>query len=194
MDALPEGKALDVLDVATGTADIPLALLRGVGERIGRLDGIDPAERMLEVGRAKLARAGLEGRVQLSMASAENLPFDDAAFDAVTVVFGVRNFDDRDRALREMRRVLKPGGRLIVLEFGMPIRPVRPLYLMYLRHVLPRVGGWLAGSYEDFRYLQSSIEQFPYGKAFVDILHGAGFSSARFTPLTLGAVYLYTAE
>jgi demethylmenaquinone methyltransferase/2-methoxy-6-polyprenyl-1,4-benzoquinol methylase len=120
------------------------------------------------------------------------LAFDDASFDVVSVAFGVRNMTDPIAALRELRRVLRPGGRLLVLEFSLPGSwLVRGPFLVYFRHVLPRVGGWISGKEDAYRYLNRSVEGFPYGEDFAEILRNVGLVDVRFDPLSLGIATLY---
>lgn len=187
--AMEGGRALDL---ATGTADLALGLARLPGWRIV---GVDPARAMLDLGRSKVALAGLPASVELLVAEAEGLPFGSATFDLVTAAFGVRNFTDLPRALREARRVLRPAGRLLILEFSEPTAPVfRSLYHWYFGVVLPRVGGWVSGQREAYAYLPRSVADFPSGPAFLDCLRSAGFLDATATRLTFGVCTLYGAR
>ncbi|MDP4855068.1 MAG: tRNA (adenine(22)-N(1))-methyltransferase TrmK, partial [Schleiferiaceae bacterium] len=131
--------ALNVLDVATGTADLALALAKGIPG--SKVVGVDISAGMLEVGRSKVRARDLEGRVRLDLGDGEQLPYEESSFDAVTVAFGVRNFENLELGLRDMRRVLQPGGSLAVLEFSQPTAwPLRGLYLFYFKNILPRIG------------------------------------------------------
>ncbi|MBP3763312.1 MAG: bifunctional demethylmenaquinone methyltransferase/2-methoxy-6-polyprenyl-1,4-benzoquinol methylase UbiE [Bacteroidales bacterium] len=181
-----EGLGGEVLDVACGTGDMSEALLR----QGCRVTGVDLSEEMLSIARAKVPS------VAFLRADAEQLPFPDAAFDAVTCAFGVRNFVHLEAGLAEMLRVLKPGGRLAVLELATPDSPlVRPLYHLYARRVIPPLGRLLAGNREAYAYLPASIERFPKGDAFLAILEKAGFGirNPRQREFTFGVCRLYTA-
>ncbi len=149
---------------------------------------------MLRIGLAKVRRLGLDSRVRLARADATCLPLRDASFDASMVAFGIRNVADPSAALREFRRVLRPGGRLAILEFGFPKIPgVRGLYRAYFRHVLPRVGRAVSKHGEAYSYLPASVADFGSDQAVVAMIERAGFSEVRSVPLTLGIVYLYVA-
>ncbi|MDX9857675.1 MAG: bifunctional demethylmenaquinone methyltransferase/2-methoxy-6-polyprenyl-1,4-benzoquinol methylase UbiE [candidate division Zixibacteria bacterium] len=190
---LPPGNELHVLDLATGTADQLLALYDS-----GRLRGgigLDPAEQMLSIGRKKIAGRMLDSVLRLEKGRAERLPFDDNVFDAVTISFGIRNVSDVSTSLQEMRRVLKPGGRALILEFSLPSNSVlRRVYLWYFRSVLPRLGGIISGDRTAYRYLNRSVESFPYGEEFLGLLRAAGFSAPEQYPLTYGIATLYRAD
>ena len=189
-NALPPGDALRVLDVATGTGEIAFELLRS--PRVAEVVGVDPAAQMLAMAerKAKTLPRGVDVRFQQMDAIA--LGFEDASFDVVTVAFGVRNMTDPIAALRELRRVLRPGGRLLVLEFSLPASAlVRGPFLVYFRHVLPRIGGWISGKEDAYRYLNRSVEGFPYGEDFAEILRNVGLFDVRFDPLSLGIATLY---
>lgn len=188
--ALLERRPGRILDVATGTADLAIA---ASAIEDSRVVGVDIAEEMLEVGREKIARLGLADRISLKKGDAERLPFSDRQFDAVTVAFGVRNFEDLGRGLEEMRRVLRPGGIAVVLEFSRPARfPVKQAYDLYSRFVLPLVGRLLSRDDGAYRYLPDSIRAFPDGKAFLDHMQTAGFTDLKARRLTFGIASLYT--
>ena len=183
-----------VLDLCTGTCDLAVAAARA-RPSAARVLGIDFAGAMLRVGREKLRRAGLEGRVALVRGDATRIPLDDAVVDAVTIGFGIRNVEDMAAACREMRRVLKPGGRLAILEFAVPTTPgVSALYLWYLRRVLPRIGRAVSRHNAAYGYLPASIGTFATPDEFVKILRHAGLSDISAVPLTFGSVFLYTAR
>lgn len=180
-----------VLDLATGTGDQLLGLLGG-GNRIHFAVGMDPAERMLDIGRRKLDQARHGSIVCLLNGSATEIPAKNGEFDAVTISFGIRNVDDVSQALREAFRVLRPGGRFLVLEFSLPESPwLRQVYLIYLRKILPRVGGIISGDPFAYRYLNETIETFPYGGQFCELLTQAGFEQVVARPLTWGIVTVY---
>ena len=179
---LPQGA---VLDLACGTGELALAIAKKKGVQV---TGLDLSEGMLEV-----ARGRTEGHsITLIHGDAQHLPLADGSFDATTIAFGIRNVPDVPAALAEMHRVLRPGGRTLILEFSLPAnRVVRALHCFYLRHILPRVGGWISGDREAYRYLNTTIESFPYGEDFLSLVRAAGFSDCSATPLTLGIATLY---
>jgi demethylmenaquinone methyltransferase/2-methoxy-6-polyprenyl-1,4-benzoquinol methylase len=183
-----------VLDVCTGTADLAIAAVRGrPGAR--RAVGVDFADAMLRVAQRKLGRARLDPRVALVRGDATRLPVADSSVDALTIAFGIRNVEDVDAACREFARVLKPGGRIAVLEFAVPTTPlVGHAYLWYLRHVLPRVGAALSRHDDAYSYLPASIDAFATPDALVKTLRHAGFAGVDAVRLTLGSVCLYTAQ
>ena len=184
--------ALNLLDVATGTADLALALAKGIPG--SRVVGVDISAGMLEVGRSKVRARDLEGRVRLDLGDGEQLPYEESSFGAVTVAFGVRNFENLEQGLRDMRRVLAPGGTLAVLEFSQPTAwPLRSLYLFYFKNILPRIGRMVSKDASAYTYLPNSVQAFPYGEAFAAKLREAGFKSVRVRPLTFGIASLYLA-
>jgi demethylmenaquinone methyltransferase/2-methoxy-6-polyprenyl-1,4-benzoquinol methylase len=179
-----------VLDVATGTADLALKAERMLHPR--EVVGVDLSAEMLAVGRKKADRDGVASRVRLVQGDAAALPFGDGSFDAALVAFGVRNFEALVPGLRDIARVLRPGGCLIVLEFSQPrTSPIRELYAWYSRHVLPRIGGAISPQAEAYEYLPESVAAFPDGPDFLDRMHAAGFSDLHWRPLTFGIASLY---
>lgn len=186
--ALPAGAR--ALDLATGTADLAIQIARHHPD--ATVVGLDPSRNMLDVGRDKVAP--LDGRVRLDLGDAQALPYDDDAFDGVTIAFGIRNVPDRARALREMARVTRPGGRVAILELSEPQGGILgPLARFHIRVVVPRIGGWLSGSRE-YRYLQESIAAFPPPHEFAGVMEGAGLRVLEVRPLTFGVCCLYVAE
>jgi demethylmenaquinone methyltransferase/2-methoxy-6-polyprenyl-1,4-benzoquinol methylase len=177
-----------VLDLATGTGDVLTAISRRTGEKAS-LIGVDGAETMLEKARRKFERNGT--RAGLVQGDAASLPMKDDSVDCVTVAFGVRNFADLTEGFRSILRVLKPGGSLLVLEFSQPTGLMRSLYLLYLRHIIPLIGGAIAGNWAAYRYLNRSIEKFPSGDDFCAIMTAAGYTNVRAFPLTFGVATLY---
>jgi demethylmenaquinone methyltransferase/2-methoxy-6-polyprenyl-1,4-benzoquinol methylase len=160
-----------------------------------QVEGADISAGMLDVGRQKVAQRGLANRVQLILGDGEKLPFEDNRFDAVTVAFGVRNFENLQAGLVDMLRVLKPGAPLAVLEFSQPTRqPFRAFYFFYFKHILPRIGKWVSRDSAAYTYLPASVEAFPYGQAFLDELAKAGYRNASARALTFGIATLYLAE
>jgi demethylmenaquinone methyltransferase/2-methoxy-6-polyprenyl-1,4-benzoquinol methylase len=188
-----------LLDVCTGTADVALEARMPSGHRgtgaAGRVVGVDFAAAMLARGLQKVRGAGEESRVHLVRGDASRLPVRDAAADAATVAFGIRNVQHPELACAEMARALKPGGRLAVLEFGVPRIPgISTLYLWYFKYLLPLVGRTVSGHAVAYSYLPASVRTFPPPEEFMTILRQTGFRDVRAVPLTLGIVYLYTAR
>jgi demethylmenaquinone methyltransferase/2-methoxy-6-polyprenyl-1,4-benzoquinol methylase len=179
------------LDVAGGTGDIASGMARQVGER-GVVVLSDINEAMLGVGRNRLLDRGLMRNVRFSLADAESLPFADERFDCVTIAFGLRNVTDKPAALASMRRVLKPGGRLLVLEFSKPIVPgLKPIYDVYSFSVLPWLGRRVAGDSDSYQYLAESIRRFPDQEALEGMMRDAGLEDCRHHNLSGGIVALH---
>jgi demethylmenaquinone methyltransferase/2-methoxy-6-polyprenyl-1,4-benzoquinol methylase len=182
-----------LVDVATGTADVALEARRAGPAGAARVLGVDFAGAMLALGRRKVHASGEDGQVVLVRGDAMCLPVATASADAVTISFGIRNVQQPELACREMARVLRPGGRLAILEFGVPRIPgVSAAYLWYFRQVLPRIGRLISGHGGAYSYLPASVGTFPPPAEFMTILRQAGFEEVRAVPLTLGIVYLYT--
>ncbi len=185
---------LRLLDVATGTGDLMLALTEH-SDKIAEAIGIDMSSRMLDEARKKIQSLNLENRIRLQQADAQKIPFADASFDVVTIAFCIRNVGHPNAALKEMHRVLKPGGRLVVLEFSLPKnRFIRASYLFYFRHILPTVGSWISKDSSAYRYLNKTVEKFAYGPAFVKMLEQADFVRVAFQLLTFGVATIYWAD
>jgi demethylmenaquinone methyltransferase/2-methoxy-6-polyprenyl-1,4-benzoquinol methylase len=182
-----------LLDVCTGTADVALgAARRRAGAR--EVIGVDFSGAMLAHGLRKVRDAGLASRIRLVRGDAMRLPAGDQSVDAATIAFGIRNVQRPEAACAELRRVLRPGGRLAILEFGLPVIPaVRPLYLWYFNRVLPRIGRAVSRHSTAYDYLPQSVGGFPWGEAFARMLDDAGFSHVQTRPLAMGVVYLYVA-
>ncbi|GMW00344.1 MAG: demethylmenaquinone methyltransferase [Candidatus Hydrogenedentota bacterium] len=183
-----------VLDLATGTGDVLLTLCRR-NSNVSSGVGVDMSGRMLGYGHEKAAAAGLGSRLRFVRGDATRIPVPEGFFDAVTISFGIRNVIDVPTALREMRRVLKPGGRVLILEFSLPGNPLfRSLYLWYFRKVLPRIGGVISGDHHAYRYLNQTVETFPYGDAFCQLMEDAGFRDLKAIPLTFGIATIYQGD
>jgi len=190
---LPEGSHIHLLDLATGTCDQLLELMKT--GKINKACGIDLAEEMLDIGKGKIAKSAFADKVSLSVASALEIPLDDESFDCTTISFGIRNVGDPLKCLKEMHRILKPKGRALILEFSHPEnRSVRMLNLLYLRYILPTVGGMFSGKKSAYSYLNRTIESFPYGEAFCSLMEEAGFKKITAYPLTFGVATLYVGE
>ncbi len=188
--SLPAGAR--VLDLATGTAD--LAMMIAQNHPDAHVVGTDPSSRMLEIGRDKVTRAGLGERVELQVGDAQVLPYENDVFDGCCIAFGIRNVPDRDAALREMARVTKPTGRVVVLELGEPsVGWLSPFARFHVRKVIPRLGGMLSGS-RQYRYLQESIAAFPPAADFAKQMQACGLRVLDVTPLTFGACTLFVAQ
>lgn len=180
-----------LLDVACGTGDFAIEALRHGASRI---IGVDISDNMLAVARQKAAARHLDSRLEFRHGDSEHLDFPADTFSAVTVAFGVRNFEHLHLGLAEMHRVLRPGGRVIILEFSTPSRfPMKQLYHFYFNRILPRVGGLVSGHRQAYDYLPASVQAFPQGEQFLDILRSVGFRSATCRPLTFGIATLYSA-
>ena len=180
-----------LLDVATGTADFAITAFRSGAKNV---IGIDISENMLAFGRIKLKEKGLSNNIELIHGDSENLPFKDNFFDAITVSFGVRNFQHLEKGLVEMARVLKPGGRLVVLEFSKPQKfPIKQLYNFYFKHILPKIGNIVSKDNAAYTYLPESVNQFPEGSKFIQILQYSGYYETQCIPLTFGICSIYTA-
>lgn len=178
-----------ILDVATGTADLAIAMARIHPEHI---KGIDISNGMLEVGRKKVKRKGLTELISLEQADSENLPYGDASFDAITVAFGVRNFEDLEKGLREIHRVLRPGGRLLILEFSQPQAfPFKQIYNFYFRYILPTLGKMVSQDSSAYSYLPESVGAFPFGNRMTSILENCEFRDNKFQPVTFGIATIY---
>jgi demethylmenaquinone methyltransferase/2-methoxy-6-polyprenyl-1,4-benzoquinol methylase len=181
-----------VLDLCTGTADLLIAALAGAPQRRGT--GVDLSFEMLRRASGKLAREGLAARAALLAGDALRLPLRGSVFDGALIAFGIRNVSAPEAALVEIRRVLKPGGRLVVLEFAEPPGPLGGLFRLYFRHLLPRIGAWISGDASAYRYLPASVERFPSPAAFKSLMESAGFVGVEQRPLTAGIAYLYRGD
>jgi demethylmenaquinone methyltransferase / 2-methoxy-6-polyprenyl-1,4-benzoquinol methylase len=182
-----------ILDVATGTAD--MAILSYKMLKPDRITGIDISEGMLELGRKKIEKEQLGDKIQLQKGDSETISFAENTFDAVMVAFGVRNFENLENGLAEMLRVLKPGGRLVVLEFSKPRhKAIKKLYNLYMRIVAPQVARWFKQNKEAYQYLTESANAFPDRHLFTDILKKVGYSATEFKPLSLGICCIYSGK
>jgi demethylmenaquinone methyltransferase/2-methoxy-6-polyprenyl-1,4-benzoquinol methylase len=189
---LKDAQPADILDVATGTADVAILMAKILKPR--QIIGIDIANQMLELGRGKIAEQGLSEMISLETGDSERLRFEEGSFDAVTVAFGVRNFENLEKGLSEMYRVMRPGGRLVILEFSKPyVFPIKQLYNTYFKYVLPLIGRLTSRDIRAYTYLFESVQAFPEGDQFTDILSKTGFQHPICERLTLGICSIYTA-
>ncbi len=180
-----------ILDVATGTGDFAL---QAMSLKPQHISGIDISEGMLEVGRRKIRAKNLQDTIDLKTGDSENIPFPENKFDAVTVAFGVRNFENLEKGLEEIHRVLRPGGKLIILEFSRPRRfPMKQLYNFYFKHILPRVGRAVSSDSAAYTYLPESVQAFPDGDDFLQVLNRIGYKNTRCNALTFGISSIYSA-
>ena len=187
---LPRATDMKVLDLATGTADVAIELVKN--ENVSHVDGLDMSKGMVEIGREKLSKLGLDNKIKLHIGDAQEIPFDNEQYNAVTMSFGIRNVPSPLKCLQDAHRVLKPDGRVIVLEFGLPSSSIiKAAHLFYLRNILPIIGNRLSGSTFAYTYLNETIETFPYGEDFTAIMKEAGFKHSNHQELLFGGVQLY---
>lgn len=181
-----------ILDIATGTGDFAIAAKRLNPEKVV---GVDLSEGMLNIGREKLKRKGLDQLIQLQKGDSENLPFENDSFDAAIVAFGVRNFENLEKGLAEINRVLKPGGVFIVLEFSQPRKaPFKQLYFFYFDRILPLLGKAVSKDNRAYTYLPESVREFPDGNSFISVLEKTDFDKCRWLPQTFGIASIYEAQ
>lgn len=184
-------KPKQILDVATGTGDLAITALLLNPEKV---TGIDISEKMLDLGRKKISDRGLDSKIELLKADSEAMPFSDSSFDAAMCSFGVRNFSSPLRGLTEICRVLRPGGMIMVLEFSRPAYfPVKQLYFLYFRRILPLIGRMVSGDGKAYTYLPESVMAFPEGEEFIRILTDAGFGGSQCKRLSGGIATIYYA-
>ncbi len=191
---LPQGENLKVLDCATGTGDQLFTLLEKC-DRVAEATGIDLAKEMLKLAEKKLEKKPYISKVKFEHASATALPYESNSYDALTISFGIRNVDDLNATFSQFLRVLKPGGRLLILETSVPQNPMlKKTHLFYLRHILPRLGGWFSKNKDAYVYLNKTTETFPCGEAFCTLLKEAGFHDVNAHQFMFGAITIYRAE
>lgn len=179
-----------VLDIACGTGDFAITIARSLPG--STVTAVDISSGMLSVMAGKVASEGLQKRISMEIGDCASMRFDDGAFDVATIAFGIRNFEDRPAALREIHRVLKPGGRLVILELSVPrCRPVRWAYLLYFKHILPLIGGWISGDTAAYRYLPASVLAFPGPEQWMQTMRDAGFGDVKHRALSLGLCRMY---
>lgn len=190
--AVAKAHPTTILDLATGTADLAIALAKHNPQ--AHIVGMDISEKMLDIGKQKVAKQNLESQIELRHGDAADLPFEEEHFDAVTVAFGVRNFEDLDKGLSEISRMLKTNGQAVILEFSMPERfPIKQLYRFYFKRILPSIGKSVSKDAGAYDYLPASVERFPKPDVFLGLLAQHGLSDGVAQPLTFGIATLYTA-
>lgn len=183
-----------ILDLACGTGDFSIAIARRMHPQ-SRVTGLDLSEGMLAVMRGKVDKAGLAERISCRQGDSEALPWPDACFDRVTIAFGIRNFEHRETALQEILRVLKPGGRLVILELSVPEnRLLRACYNLYFMHFVPWIGGLISGDKAAYRYLPASVQQFPGRREWTATMARCGYTQLRHKALTFGLCRMYIGE
>jgi demethylmenaquinone methyltransferase/2-methoxy-6-polyprenyl-1,4-benzoquinol methylase len=193
VNAIKETHPKKILDIATGTADI--AVLQA--ERIpnASIIGLDLAPKMIEYASEKVRKKNLQDRIELVVGDSENLQYDDNSFDAVSISFGVRNFENLEKGLSEINRVIKKGGKIFVLEFSKPtIFPYKQLFNFYFGNILPRIGSWISKDKSAYTYLFESVQSFPDYEKFTDVLERCGFKNCKWKAFTLGICCLYIGE
>jgi demethylmenaquinone methyltransferase/2-methoxy-6-polyprenyl-1,4-benzoquinol methylase len=191
IEQLKDMKQLNLLDIATGTADLAIEASRLKPHKI---IGVDISEQMLEIGRKKIEKKSLGNTIHLQNGDSENLPFPENSFNAISCAFGVRNFENLDKGLEEMYRVLSNKGKLVILEFSKPKKfPVKQLYEFYFFRILPLIGKLFSKDQSAYHYLPESVNAFPDGEEFLIRLRSAGFRSPSFISLSFGIATIYTA-
>ena len=189
-----DGTPQKILDVACGTGDSTIAIAKAAA-RGSEITGIDISTGMMEPLMRKAAHEGVQGVIKLRQADALSMPFQDGTFHRVTCAFGVRNFEDKARGLAEFHRVLKPGGKAVILELGIPTKPwMRKLYDLYFMHLLPFIGGMVSGNKAAYRYLPASVHAFPAPSVFCGMMQDAGFRAVRHRSFTFGLCRLYVGQ
>lgn len=180
-----------MLDVATGTGDFAFEAIQILNP--GKVIGVDISQGMLDVADEKIKKRGLAHKFEVRLGDSEKLLFEDNTFDAVTVAFGVRNYENLEQGLSDMLRVLKPGGKIVILEFSKPQKfPVKQLYNFYFNSITPAIGKMFSKNYDAYKYLPESVAAFPDGKDFLTLMHKVGFKDTKFQRLTFGVSSIYT--
>jgi demethylmenaquinone methyltransferase/2-methoxy-6-polyprenyl-1,4-benzoquinol methylase len=194
LQEIVDGTPQRILDVACGTGDSTISIAKAAGEG-SEVTGVDISEGMMALVKGKAEKAGVAGRIDLEVADGEALPYADGTFDRVTCAFGIRNFEHKERGLSEFLRVLKPGGKAVILELSVPRnRVARWAYDLYFKHLLPAIGGAVSGDKAAYRYLPASVHRFPAPKEFCRMMEQAGFSAVRCRSFTCGLCRMFVGE
>jgi demethylmenaquinone methyltransferase / 2-methoxy-6-polyprenyl-1,4-benzoquinol methylase len=189
---LNKTKVDNALDMATGTGD--MAILLAQSDHIKKVEGIDLSQEMISIGNEKIKKQSLSDKCELKIGDGVSIPFEDQSQDLITVTFGIRNFPDFQESMKNMHRVLRPGGKAIIMEFSLPENYlIRKFYLFYFRHVLPFIGNLISGHKNAYTYLNQTVEDFPYGQEFADHFLENGFKKVNMHPLTFGIACIYVA-
>ncbi|WP_298900371.1 bifunctional demethylmenaquinone methyltransferase/2-methoxy-6-polyprenyl-1,4-benzoquinol methylase UbiE [uncultured Psychroserpens sp.] len=192
VDIIAQNKPERILDIATGTGDLAISLAKTKAKEIV---GLDISDGMLEVGRKKIKSKNLDDLISMVIGDSENLPFEDSSFDAITVAFGVRNFENLEKGLSEIFRVLKPNGTFVILETSVPTKtPFKQGYKFYTKYILPAIGKLFSKDQSAYSYLCESASVFPYGEVLNNILRKIGFINVQDKPQTLGVATIYVAS
>lgn len=190
---LPQKDSINALDLATGTGDVALTLVKD--QRVKKITGLDLSIGMIEVGKEKVKKKKLDQRINLMIGDGTNIEAADSTFDLTTISFGIRNFNDPQKSLHEIYRVLRPNGRVMIMEFSIPKNfIVRSVYFFYFRNLLPFIGNIVSKHKDAYTYLNQSVETFPYGEAFLKLMDNAKFKNLRAIPLTFGIATLYIGD
>ena len=190
---LPDTTSINALDLATGTGDVPLTLIKD--QRIKKITGLDLSEGMINLGIKKVKAKNLDQKIFLMKGDGVLIPCADNTFHLTTISFGIRNFSDPSTSLKNIHRVLKKDGRLMIMEFSIPTNfIIRNLYFFYFRNILPLIGNLFSKHKDAYSYLNQTVEDFPYGNNFLALMKNAGFSNLSFTPLTFGIATLYIGD
>lgn len=190
---LPDLKKIEALDLATGTGDVPLVLI--TDPKVQNITAIDLSREMMAIGRAKVKRKKLSDRIHFHIGDGVSIPCVDHSFDLVTISFGIRNFSDPSKSLKDIMRVLKPGGRCLIMEFSIPkSKIIKALYFLYFRRILPFIGNILSRHKDAYSYLNQSVEDFPYGDEFLGLMDKAGFKNTKKQILSFGIATLYSGD
>jgi len=190
---LPQKDSINALDLATGTGDVALTLVKD--QRVKKITGLDLSIGMIEVGKEKVKKKKLDQRINLMIGDGTNIEAADSTFDLTTISFGIRNFNDPQKSLHEIYRVLRPNGRVMIMELSIPKNfIVRSVYFFYFRNLLPFIGNIVSKHKDAYTYLNQSVETFPYGEAFLKLMDNAKFKNLRAIPLTFGIATLYIGD
>lgn len=190
-ELLPQRENLKILDLATGTGDVLFSLVENNSQIVFGI-GLDMASEMLKLAQVKINKFQLQDKLSLVRGDATKIPFEENIFDATTIAFGIRNVIDVNQSLSEMYRILTPNGKALILEFSLPNNKIiKSLYLFYFRKILPTVGGIISGDSYAYRYLNQTVETFPYGEDFCELMKKAGFNLVKQHPMTFGIATVY---